>query len=870
MKVPLSWLREFVEITVPVEELARRLTLAGMEVADIQYIGVEGAELPWDTEKILVANILEVRPHPNADRLVLADVDYGGPQPHTVVTGAPNLFPYKGQGRLSHMLKSVFAREGAQLYDGHAEGRVLVTLKGRPVRGVMSDAMLCSEKELGISDEHEGIIFLEDDAPVGMPLRDFMGEVVLDIDLTPNYARCLSIVGVAREVAALLGSTLRLPNPQVPMEGPAIAGRAQVTITEPELCPRFTVGLIEGVQVGPSPQWMQRRLRYAGMRPLNNIVDISNYVMLEWGQPTHAFDADRVSEQHLIVRLAAPGERLVTLDGKDRDLTPGQASGLSKPPLMVCDPTGPLGIAGIMGGEASEVRETTTRVLLEAAIWEPYQIRHTARALKLPSEASRRFERGVDYELPLVAQHRALELMQSLAGGVVARGLLDVYPRPWQTLTLDLPSSEVARIVGIQLSATEIAELLRSLGFGCEVRNGSGMGDLASFTNEALVRVTVPSFRQDVTTLADLCEEVARIYGYHHIPITRLADELPSADDHPELLVVQHCRSVLVGCGLDEVITHSLTSMEAVARVAPSSAVAEQYLRLTNPGSPDRVYMRRSLLPSLLEALESNLRERERVLIFEISRVYLPTDVVISWQRRQAAADAAGEPTTSLLEEEVLPAEPQRIGIAIAGPRARLTWNNQSTELMDFFDLKGMIEVLLTRLGLSQRIAFAPLTDDERFHPGRAAQLNVIDSGASIGVMGEIHPNVRERLGLDLPRAAAAELDLEALIALVQPPMYRPISRYPATIQDLAVVAAVDVSTAQIEASIRRGAGELLEDLMLFDIYSGPQVGEGKRSLAYRLSFRAQDRTLSDEAIAKVRNKIIKLLERELGASIRQ
>ncbi|MCG8347966.1 MAG: phenylalanine--tRNA ligase subunit beta, partial [Chloroflexales bacterium] len=420
MKAPLSWLKEFVDINTPIETLAQRLTLAGMEVADIIYIGLDEAELPWNPEQILVANILEVKPHPNADRLVLADVDYGGPQPHTVVTGAPNLFPFKGQGRLNHPLKSVFAREGARLYDGHAEGKVITTLKGRPVRGVMSDAMLCSEKELGISDEHEGIIFLEDDAPVGMPLRDFMGDVVLDLDLTPNYARCLSIVGVAREIAALTGVALHLPDPQVQMEGPPITDRATVTVTEPQLCPRFTAGLIEGVTIGPSPEWMQRRLRYAGMRPVNNIVDISNYVMLEWGEPSHAFDADRVRDQHLIVRRAQPGERLTTLDGKDRDLTPGEESGLSHPPLLVCDPAGPSGVAGVMGGEDSEVRDTTTRVLLEAAIWEPGQIRRTARELKLPSEASRRFERGVDYEVPLIAQRRAIELMRTIAGGKVA------------------------------------------------------------------------------------------------------------------------------------------------------------------------------------------------------------------------------------------------------------------------------------------------------------------------------------------------------------------------------------------------------------------------------------------------------------------
>jgi phenylalanyl-tRNA synthetase beta chain len=904
MKVPLSWLKEFVEITLPVEELARRLPLYGIEVASVTYIGVEGSELPWDADKILVANILEVKPHPNADRLVLAEVDYGGPQPHTVVTGAPNLYPYKGVGRLNHPLKAVFAREGSRLYDGHVEGKVITTLKGRPVRGVMSDAMLCSEKELGISEEHEGIIFLEDDAPVGMPLRDYLGEVVLEIELTPNYARCLSIVGLAREVAAITGSKLTLPVPQVHAEGQPIAGRAAVTIDEPDLCPRFTVGLIEGVTIGQSPGWMQRRLTHAGMRPINTIVDISNYVMLEWGQPTHAFDADKVQQRHLIVRNARPGERLTTLDGKDRELQIAdfrlqnaeqpaddqspisnlQSPSETRPVLCVCDQSGPLGIAGVMGGAESEVSDTTTNVLLEAAIWEPVQIRRVARALKLPSEASRRYERGVDYELPLLAQRRCLELMRMLAGGTVAQGLIDEYPRPWQTVTLELPAREVKRIVGIDLDAHTIADLLRTLGFTCLVHaDTSRLGDLVSLARGPIVRVTVPSFRQDVTMVADLCEEVARIYSYEKVPPTRLADEIPAPDEHPDLVLEQRARDVLRGCGLNEIITYSLTSMAAVARVQPAEAVASRYLRLSNPSTPEREYMRRSLLPTVLEALATNLRERDSVQLFEIGRVYWPTDKVLAWQAEQTPAQ-----TGALAADEVLPEEPRHVALALAGSRSGLSWlGGNDDESFDFFDLKGAVETLLARLGLSERVSFVPLTDDERFHPGRAAALLVQtqasgQAGGSgrnggrmellsqrVGVLGELHPAVRERLELNVKRAVAAELNLELLMTLAQPSRYTPISRFPATVQDLSFVVANDVSAERVAELIRRGAGELLESLTLFDVYTGAQVGEGKRSLTYKLAFRAADRTLSDEALAKVRQKIIKLLEREAGASIR-
>lgn len=853
MKVPLSWLREFVEIELSPEELAHRITLAGLEVSEIQYVGLEGSTLPWDPATILIANILEVKPHPNADRLVLAEVDYGAETPHTVVTGAPNLFPYKGQGPLSAPLKSVFAREGARLYDGHADGWHITTLKGRPVRGVMSNAMLCSAKELGISEDHEGILILEAEAPVGVPARDVLGEVIIEIDLTPNLARCLSILGIAREVAAITGKTLKLPHYQATANGAPIAGRAQVTINEPQLCPRFSVGLIEGITVGPSPAWMQRRLAYAGMRPINNVVDVSNYVMLELGQPTHAFDADKVHEQHLVVRLAQAGERLTTLDGRNRDLAPGGASNLSHAPLMVCDPRGPLAVAGVMGGEESEVSTGTSRVLLEAAIWEPVQIRRTARSLKLPSEASHRFERGVDYELPPLAQQRCLQLMQEVAGGTIAAGLIDNYPTPWQPLTLDLPPAEIDRIVGVNLSAHDIAEILSRLGFGCEIIASGGMGDALAalpgpWIDSSIVRVTVPSFRQDVTMLADLTEEIARVYGYDRVPATMLADELPPSDAHPDLQIEQRVRDLFTGAGLNEVITYSLTSMPAVARLDPADAIAAHYVRISNPATPEREYMRRSLLPTLLEVLPGNLRERGRVAVFEVGRVYLPLE-------------QPGQ------HDEWLPAEPRRLALALAGNRAERSWLDPASTALDFYDLKGYVSLLVERLNLQQRVSYMPLSDDVRFHPGRSAVL-LLDE-APIGHFGELHPLVRERYDFASMRVLAGEIDFEALIAAAAPTQYQAISRFPATIQDIAVVAAADMPAARIAAVIRRAAGDLLEALTLFDVYTGPQVGAGRRSLAYRLTFRAPDRTLSDEALVDVRDNIVRLLERELQASIR-
>jgi phenylalanyl-tRNA synthetase beta chain len=846
MRVPLSWLREFVAIDLPAEELARRLTLSGMEVAAIDVIGQDGAVLPWDPALVLICNILEVRQHPNADKLVVADVDYGAAAPHTVVTGAPNLYRYKGLGRLEHPLKAVFAREGARLYDGHSEEKVIVTLKGRPVRGIMSDAMLCSEKELGISDEHEGILFLPDDAPAGMPLRDYLGETVLELEFTPNYARCLSIVGMAREVAAVTGAALTLPDPQLQAAGPSINGRAAVTIDDPVGCPRFTVGLAENVTIGESPFWMQRRLINAGMRPINVVVDISNYVMLEWGQPTHAFDADRVQDRHLVVRRAQAGETLVTLDDRERELTAGR-NGLTHTPLLVCDPAGPLGLAGVMGGASSEVRSDSRNILFEAAIWEPTQIRKTARAYKLPSEASRRFERGVDWELPLIAQRRALELIREYTGAVIAADFIDVYPQPWQPLQLTLSCAEVRRIVGIDLTAEDLAALLSRVHFDCRI-------------NGEAVEVSVPSHRLDVAGTADLCEEVARIYGYEQIPATRLADELPPPINQPELEREAETRDLMVSSGFSEVITYSLCDMALVARVAPGHADAARYLALSNPSNPEHVYLRRSLLPSIGAALATNLRERGRSTIFEIGRVYL---------KRDDGAESG----------RWLPEEPRRLAVALAGPRYDEHWNSAVSGEYDFYDIKGLVEELAARLGLSARISFAPLTDDERFHPGRAATLTLHKpttnpfgprpSGKVVGVLGEVHPRVRKALDIALPRVVMAEIDLDALIAAAGQAAYRAISRFPATSQDLSLTVDTAVSNAQIELVIRRSAGELLEDLVLFDQYSGPQVGEGRRSLTYHLRFRAADRTLSDDVLAKLRKKIIGSLERDVKATLR-
>lgn len=831
MRVPLSWLKEFVDITLSPEELAERLTLSGLEVGSIDYVGTEPPagspwapdlsgptppeHIPWNPELVLVGELLEVNQHPNADRLTVPVVGYGNGRSIAVVTGAPNIkVGMRGQ-------KVALALGGARLIDGHSETRKWITLKPTKLRGVASEGMVCSELELGLSDEHEGIIFLPDDAPVGVPLRDYLGDVVLDIDITPNVARALSIVGVAREVAALTGQPLKLPEPQVVAEGPGIEGQVRVTVESADDCPRFTVGLIEGVTIGPSPAWMQQRLRLAGMRPISNIVDVSNYVMLEWGQPTHTFDADLIVDRHLIVRRAHADEMLRTLDGQDRKLSPAQ--------IVVADASGPESLAGVMGGLETEVTERTRNVLLEAAIWNPSMIRKMAQHFKLPSEASRRFERGVDPELPPLAQRRALELLRQVAGGTVYQGIVDVYGKPYEAPQIELTSTEARRLLGIELSAAQMADLLTPLGFECEVGVDS-------------VLVEVPPFRLDTAIAADLIEELARMYGYDKIPETRLADELPPQITDQNQLGERLVRDTLAACGLYEAITYSLTSLETVAALDGVEPEAASYVAIENPAAPERTHMRRSILPELAQALAANLREQSRVAVFEVGHVFHPQP------------------------DQILPHEPRRLAIALAGQREPTSWQSPEPGLLDFFDLKGVIETLLERLHISAPITYAPSTDP-RLHPGRSATL--LNGAQPIGVLGELHPEARERLDITLSRAALAELDLDALLQVRQPPQYHPIYRQPAAYQDIAVVAPLTLSAEQVRRVILETAGALLERVELFDVYTGAPIPEGHRSLAFRMVFRAGDRTLADAEVNKIREKIKRRLESELGATTR-
>ncbi len=833
MKIPLNWLRDYVALNLPVAELAERLTIAGLEVSGVRLLGLpapdglrvksEDVGPVWARDKIFVGQVMSVAPHPDADRLKLPTVAYGEGRSIAMVTGAPNL----KVGDVGQ--KVILALSGAVLFDGHATPKALKELKPGKIRGVPSEAMVCSSYELGIDEEHEGIILLEDDAPVGAPLADFMGDVVLELEVTPNLARAQSLIGVAREVAALTGAELKLPPHAPQATGGPVAGLVKVEIEDPKLCARYAAVLLQTVKVGPAPGWMQRRLTYAGMRPINNVVDVTNYVMLEWGQPLHAFDYDvlvrRAGNQPptVIVRAARSGELLKTLDGQERKLTPDM--------LVIADTAGPIALAGVMGGAETEVSEQTTTILLESANFDFLNIRRTMKALNLPSEASVRFSKGIHPELVRPAAERAAELMRQHAEATVCQGIIDNYPAPLSEKVIDLPMAEVKRLLGIDIPIDECARLLKTLEFKVEQ---SGPDTL---------KVIEPPHRLDLQEgRADLIEDLIRLYGYHRLPATLLADRLPPQATTPPVALEERVRDVLVDVGLQETITYALTTPD---KEKPLGLPAREYVTLLNPVSSERSVMRQSVLASVLDIAAANLRHTDDVRLFEIGAVYLPRP------------------------DAKLPDEPRRVAIVLCGKRYRDFWTDAgktTAEPLNFFDLKGAIEALVAALHLPE-VTYRPATVPY-LHPGKAAELVV--KGLSVGHFGEMHPKVAEAYELGQRCVLAAELDLEAIRTLA-PARHRgsAVPRFPAALRDVAVIVTESIPADRVEQEIRAGGAELLRHVKLFDLYRGDSIPASLKSLAYALTYQADDRTLTDKEVDRAHKKIEDRLKHMLKAQIR-
>ena len=813
MLVSLKWLAEYVDVPADVDAFARRLTMASAEVEGIHRVGGD-----WDAERVRVGRVLAVEAHPNADRLRLATVEHGAAEPERVVCGAPNL--REGQ-------RVAFAREGARLRDGRSGEPS--TLVRATIRGVESAGMVLSERELGLSEEHEGILELPEDAPVGTPLVEYLGDTVLDVHVWPNRADLMSMVGIAREVAAIEGGAVRLPPDEHEQAGDPTAAAVSIAIADPELCARYVGVVIEGVRVGPSPRWMQERLLAAGMRPISNVVDITNYVLLELGQPLHAFDLDRLIARAgggapaIEARAARAGERLRTLDGEERELTAVA--------LVIADGAGPVALAGVMGGADSEVTESTTRVLLESARFDPSSIRTTSLRLALRSESSARFERGLSPELAGQAARRATRLLGELAEGRARPAAIDVYPRPLQRPPIEVTRHRLATVTGLVLDDDEVERWLTTLGF-----------EVGREPDGFVLRP--PWWRTDVAIADDVAEEVVRLAGYDRLPATTIRGSVPPHEPQPLVELRERLRDALAAAGLREVISYSLTTREVLARVLPAETLERTPpLRLANTLSAERELMRPTLRHALLETVARNLRAGlPEVAIFEAARVYLP----------RAPGDGGGP----------LPDEREQVVGALAGEPAD-RWGGPAGRPLDFFDAKGVLEAALAELGVA--CAYEP-AEEHALLPGRTARLSAgdIPSGVEVGVLGEVHPQVLAAFDIDRP-VLLFELDLGRLLPHVPARrLARAVSRFPAVEQDLAVVAPLTVPAEALREAIARSP--LVAEARIFDVYAGEQVPAGTRSVAFAIRYQAPDRTLTGEDAQREQDRIVRALAEEFDA----
>lgn len=804
MLVSLKWLSEYVPLTLSPEELAHRLTLAGVKV---EKIHTQGAE--WDG--IFVGLVQEVFPHPDpaVTRIRMVTVDIGRDEPLTVVCGAPNVAA--GQ-------KIAFATIGTRVRDGHEPGK-FITLKAANMRGVVSNGMVCSEAELGLSEAHEGILELPEAAPVGQPLGEFLGDTIYDIEITPNRPDHMSILGIAWEVAAQNHTKVKEPERVYAESGAQTAAqRTSVTIEDRDLCPRYLAGIVERVKVGPSPEWLQERLRSAGMRPINNVVDITNFVMLEMGQPLHAFDFRKLSGQRIVVRRAQPGERMRTLDDVDRELTPDM--------LVIADDKRPVAVAGVMGGADAEVTASTTTILLEAASFNAINVRRTSGILGLRTEASIRFEKGLHPELAAVAARRAMKLLVEIAGGRAAKGLVDSYPAKRADTRVVVTRERIEKVLGMDLPTTQVRQALTDLGFGCR------------WVPPDRYVVRAPYWRTDVSINDDVVEELARVIGYDRLESQALGGAIPEPVDDLVRRLRERLQDAAVAAGLQEVITYPLTTPEILALVdSPDKLEVHPPLRMENPMSVEQSVMRTSLRHSLLQTVASNLRrERGTVAIFEAAGVYLS-------------------------QPDGLPDERQLIVGAVAGNRTG-RWGEPTAESVDYFDAKGALEDTFERIA-----ATIDFRAGAEYGMLRNRTADLLAGGARIGFLGQVHPNVAAAFDITTP-VYMFEIDIARLLPSIEDYVHhKPQSRFPAVLQDIALLLDASVPASKVRDII--ASSNLVVDVQLFDVYEGDTLPDGKRSLAFGIQFQALDRTLTEKDVADARNRIVRRLQHDLGAELR-
>ncbi|MBD1380063.1 phenylalanine--tRNA ligase subunit beta [Metabacillus arenae] len=803
MFVSYNWLRQYVDLSgVTPEELAEKITRTGIEVEAVEQLnqGISG---------VVIGHVLEKEQHPNADKLNKCLVDLGKGNPVQIICGAPNV----DQGQ-----KVAVATVGAVL-PGNFK------IKKAKLRGEESNGMICSLQELGVEGKlvakeySEGIFVFPRDAQTGTDALEELqlNDTVLELGLTPNRSDCLSMLGVAYEVAAILEKEVKLPELSYEETAEKASDYISVKVEAVKENPVYIAKVIKNVAIGPSPLWMQTRLMAAGIRPHNNVVDITNFVLLEYGQPLHAFDYDRFGSKEIVVRLANEEETIVTLDDQKRTLKDDH--------LVITNGREPVAIAGVMGGENSEVQKDTTTVLLESAYFDGKSIRRASKDHGLRSEASTRFEKGVDPDRVKAAAERAVHLMELYAGGEVLQGTVEFDQLQVKPVTIQITAQKINQVLGMHISSENITSIFKRLGFEVEAAENQ-------FT------VTVPSRRGDITIEEDLVEEVARLYGYDNIPST-----LPTSEAHPGKLSVyqekrRKVRRYLEGSGLYQAITYSLTSKEKASMLALESS---ELTKLSLPMSEERSILRLSILPQLLEAVKYNLaRQMDQVSLYEIGSVFL----------------SKGEGNQ--------PAEKERLAGAITGLWHIHPWQGEKKPV-DFYVMKGLLDGLFDQLGLLEQIQYKQVKR-EAMHPGRTAELYFADK--LVGFVGQLHPSVQKEL--DLTETYVFELALEDLLTLdTEPVYYQPIPRYPSISRDIALVVDEQVVAGDLRKVIFETGGHLLKDVQIFDLYKGDRLEAGKKSLAFSLKYFDPEKTLTDEEVTKAHEKVLEKVQEKFGASLR-
>jgi len=809
MRFTLNWLKEYLEFNIPPQELAERLTMAGLEVESLKYMG-EGLD------DIIVAQILGIRPHPNASRLVLCDVT-DGTQRYNIVCGAKNM---KTGDKVALAPSGTKLPPSVKFPDG-------IVIQSTRIRGEVSEGMLCAENELGIGDEGDGIMILPDSAKVGSRLIDALGlnDVVFEIGVTPNRPDCLSVIGIAREVAAILGKEVKYPDYRVLEEGENIENLASVEVHDPDGCPRYSCRVITDVKIAPSPDWLKSRLEASGIRSINNVVDVTNFVLLELGQPLHAFDYDLIEGRKIVVRPAREGEVIQTLDGVERPLT--------KEDLVICDFNRPVAIAGVMGGGNTEVSEGTRNILLESAYFNPVRVRRTSKRTGLRSESSYRFERGVDPNGVVKALDRASELIRELAVGKVAKGKIDVYPNSIKPKEVNLSLRRVSSILGTGIEPGIIRQIVE--GLGLETLN----------VKDGEMTLRIPTFRVDLTREIDLIEELARHYGYNRIPTTLPLIPMMTDGLKKEKIFEERAKEILISSGFFEVINYSFEDPELLGLFDGT-----QPLNILNPLTKEGSVMRTNVVSGIIRNVILNLnRQVQDIRLFEIGKAYIP-------------------------REYGLPKEVRKIAAVATGRRQPELWDKEE---FDFFDLKGVLERIIEAFSVSDRVRFVDSTSSQEeeasrikfLHPGKSARIFIEDKEA--GYLGELHPELCEKLEIS-KRVYLFEMDLEKLAASLNYTRKRftPLPKFPSVRRDIALIVDEDVPVGKVLDELRRVESNLIEEVSVFDVFKGGSVEKGKKSVAVSMVLRAADKTLTDEEVDEVQAKGLNRLQSVIGAELRK